>query len=366
MSQAATKGVSGTVLVCVVLTSGALCGVAAQVLLRHLGLDLSSVRNDLVAGPAAPLRLTLAWWSWWLVAVLAFFVGRSSAALTRVLVANWWLFRNLRLLCSAAVILALAVVGRLPASRPDLGGTHDAAMGLGILALSTVLAALGARSAFAIGQTGAPATRTQAGRGRAWSPVGSLPLVLHGGSINSGLPSLGIRYGYALAGAATRSGRRALAAMQIGIAVAGLSALGSAAVVLELHEPKAIRETVESKGAASGSTRGSMKLRPARASAAVGELRDTSVPLPPLPLRQPTAVVGAYAMVATDENELTFAKGYARRRAALEAAGIKPAQARMKAVTEVRPGRGAAWRAPRHNRLNQFRRYDFYGAVDVR
>lgn len=357
MSQGMTKGGSGTALVWVVLASGALFGVAAQALLGHFGLDPSSIRTDLATGQAAPFRLALAWWAWWIVAMLAFRVGRLSAALTRFTVANRRPFRDVRLLLSAVVVLG--AVGQLPAARPDLGGTTDAAMSLGILALAAALAALGARSGPARRPTGAPAIRTWAWRSRASNPAGSLPPVRHGGSVNAGLPSPGMRHRASLAGASTGFGRRALAATAIGIAVAAGSALGAAAVVLQQMSPQAVRETVASKGAVTGSVRSPTETRPARSSETVGAARDASVPLPPLPVRRPTAVAGAFAMATPDESELTFAKGYARRRAALDAAGITPAKPPTKPVSEVKRGRGAASPADRRNNLEHDRSYDF-------
>lgn len=60
---------SGSVLVCMVLTAGALFGMAAQTALAHLGLDLTSVRDDLIFGRVAQSRSALAWWAWWLLPV---------------------------------------------------------------------------------------------------------------------------------------------------------------------------------------------------------------------------------------------------------------------------------------------------------
>jgi hypothetical protein len=357
MSQGVAKGGSGTAIVWVVLASGALFGVAAQALLGHFGLDPSSIRADLATGQAAPFRLALAWWAWWIVAMLALHVGRLSAALTRFLIANRRLIRDLWLLLSAGVVLG--AVGQLPAARPDLGGTTDAAMSLGILALAAALAALGARSGPARRRTGAPAMRTWASRSRVLSPFGSLSPVLHDGSVNAGLPSPGMRHRRSLAGASTGFGRRTLAATAIGIAVAAVSALGAAAVVLQQMPPQAVRETVASKRAVTGSVRSSTETRPARSGETVGAARDRSVPLPLPPVRQPTAVAGAFAMATPDESELTFAKGYARRRAVLDAAGITAARPPTKPVTKVTRERGAAPPADRRNNLGHDRSYDF-------
>lgn len=356
MSQSVTKGVSDTV---VVLAAGALFGMAALLLRGHLGLDPSSVHTGPATGQAALLRFALAWWAWWIIAMLAFFVGRESAALTRLVVANWWLFRDLRLLFSIVVVLALVAVGRLLPARPDFGGTTDAMMSLGIVALATVLAVLGARSAPVGRPAGAPAARTWAWRSRAFGAVGSPPPALHDGSVNAGLPSLGMDHRRSTARASPMSRRRPLTALATGIAVAGVSALSSASVVLNQNSPQAVRERVEPKRAATVSIRRSMDVRPPRASETVGESRDTSVPLPPSPIQQPAAVAGAFAMVTPDERELTFAKGYARRRAALEAAGMMPTKPPIKVVPETKRGRAAAPRADGRNRPDHIRSYDF-------
>src|SRR5215472_5887989 len=107
LATAATKAVPAIVLVCVVLTSGALFGMAAQTALDHFGLDLASVRDHLIVDRVAQGRSALAWWAWWFVAVAAFFVGPLSAAAIRYLVAYWWLLRGLRLLVSVALVLGL-------------------------------------------------------------------------------------------------------------------------------------------------------------------------------------------------------------------------------------------------------------------
>jgi hypothetical protein len=362
MSQVATKGGPGWVFPCVALAAGALFGVAVQALLGHLDLDPSSVRADLATGQAAMLRLALAWWAWWIIAILAFLVGRLIAALTRFLVANRWLFGNLRLFFSAVVALALAAVGHLLAARPDPGGTTHAAINLAIVALATILAALGALSGATRRRPATPAVRNRSRGSRAWDPGGRPPPVLHAGSANAGLPPLGMRHRVSHSGAAAVSGRPALAALAIGLAVAGVFALCPASEVLTQILPPAVRKTVESTEGATGRIRSSMASMPARAGETVGQSHDTSVPLPPprpLPARQPAAVTGAFAMVTPDDSELTFAKGYARRHAALEAAGIVPTKPRIKAFTKVKPARGDAWRADRRNRVDQLRSYDF-------
>src|SRR4029077_2484309 len=93
----APRSDSSIVMVCVVLASGAAFGMAAQAALHHVGLDFGSIHRDLIAGHTAQVHSALAWWAWWLVAVAAFLVGPSSAALVRNHVANWWLMRDLRL-----------------------------------------------------------------------------------------------------------------------------------------------------------------------------------------------------------------------------------------------------------------------------
>ena len=106
-------GVSSSVVVCVVLASGAAFGVAAQAALYHFALDLGSIHGDLIVDRTASARSATAWWAWWLAAVAAFFVGPASATLARTLIANWWLMRGLRLAATAVVVLGLAAIGGL-------------------------------------------------------------------------------------------------------------------------------------------------------------------------------------------------------------------------------------------------------------
>src|SRR5215472_17087399 len=146
LATAATKAVPAIVLVCVVLASGALFDMAAQTALDHFGLDLASVRDHLIGDQVAQSRPALAWWAWWFVAVTAFFVGPLSVAATRYLVAYWWLLRSVRLLVSGALVLGLAAIGHLPAAPSNFDIRTSAAAGILVVVMSTVLAALGARS----------------------------------------------------------------------------------------------------------------------------------------------------------------------------------------------------------------------------
>ena len=88
-ARVATRTLPGSVLVCIALMSGAIFGMAAQTALQHFALDLGSVRSDLIVDRVAHPRSALAWWAWWIVPVVAFFVGPFSVALARILVANW-------------------------------------------------------------------------------------------------------------------------------------------------------------------------------------------------------------------------------------------------------------------------------------
>ena len=82
-ANSAATAVPASVLVCVVLTSGALFGMAAQLALDHYGLGLASIRDHLIVDPVAQSRSALAWWAWCLVAFAAFFVGPLSVAATQ-------------------------------------------------------------------------------------------------------------------------------------------------------------------------------------------------------------------------------------------------------------------------------------------
>jgi|SRR5215471_2751411 len=149
MRNDATMAVSGSALVCIALTSGAMFGMAAQTILRHFGLDLG-VASDLALGWVAETRCALAWWAWWLVGAAAFFVGSLSVGLMRYLAVNWWLFRGPRLSLSATLVLGLAAVGHLPAAPLRLDATGDAMLTVVVATVTALLSVVGAQSTGAV------------------------------------------------------------------------------------------------------------------------------------------------------------------------------------------------------------------------
>ena len=320
MRQKATT-VSGSVRVCVALTSGAIFGMAAQTTLHHYGLDLGSVHHDLVVWVARG-RSALAWWAWWTVMVTAFFVGPFSIAVARFLADNWWLFRGPRLLVSAMMVLALAVVGHLNAAALPLGVSAGAALGGLVVTSAALLAALGALTLCAT-EVGAQPPRLPAlarGRARTVNLVAAPLPRPGGGSVDSGFPLRRLRRGHALARGwhrprlPARFGRWAIAAALVVVAFTAASAVSGGAVLLELFGPAAIRQLVA--GA------------PPPEIVATGSIERAG---PVALAMHPMAMIAAAAPHITapmSEDDLTFAKGYARRHAVLEAAGLLVASAK--------------------------------------
>jgi hypothetical protein len=136
----------------------------------------------------------------------------------------------------------------------------------------------------------------------------------------------------------------------IGVLVAMLSALGSGAAVLKLAEPVALRKLIATTGAAAVGGASRLEPAPPRAGTTVdavtrtADSREILVPRPPLRSRQ-SANVGRSAIPAIEESDLTFTKGYARRRAAMETAGIAPLPPPK---AEVAQKRAVTW--PNHRR----------------
>jgi hypothetical protein len=254
-----TKTLSGSMFLCIALMSGAIVGMVAQTTLRHFGLDLGSVRGDLIVDRVAQSRSALAWWAWWFVPVVAFFVGPFSVALARVLVANWWLMRGPRLLATAAFVLALAAIGQLRPAASALDIAARTGIGLLVVTLSALLAALGAQMAHSAAWRGArtparaaapvrrqePARQSQAVRRRSVTPVLAAP-PLRGGSANAGLPLLRYRQPHALAPGSRSIGRWARVAVAALVMIAVVSVVGGATVLVEQVAPVGIRELVAS------------------------------------------------------------------------------------------------------------------------
>jgi hypothetical protein len=340
-----SKALSGSVLVCIALASGAIFAMAAQATLLHLGLDVGRIRDGFVAAPAAHSRSALAWWAWWSMPLAAFGVGPLSVALARWVAANWWLFRGARLVLSAALILALGVIGELPPAAATLDVRAGAAVALLVASLSALLAWLGHVVLGARRPLARP-VRPVAAR---VAPVLAAVPWRGGGSAGAGAPFRRTRFPLArLAGAAV-----------LGLAVfAAVGAVGGVNVLVDQSMPPSMRERV-------------VREAPPRAPAAAVASRDG--------IAGPAASMAAAAVTAgrvvdalvIPESELTFAKGY-KRRAALAAAERRsvrivaaaeraerkmPARLRrvaaLRPVEDVRPRAAAPRATARHQRAHR-------------
>jgi len=319
----APERVSATVMVCLVLASGAAFGMAAQAALHHFALDFGSIRDDLIVGRAATARAATAWWAWWVVALAAFFVGPLSARLARTLIAHAWLMRGLRFVATAAVVLGLAAIGGLRPAPSTLAVTTHAAVGLMVVAGSTLLAALGALvfGGFAPKTVPIRVREPVAGRLAAAQPPRG------GGSVRSGLPLLRFRERNALVPRPFSIARLAVAAGLAAVAFAVVSALGGASVLVNSLSPDAARELaaahIPSAGAVSHARTLALALLPAEQRRRVVMPPVAMLDAPPLkPVEPPVApeprqrAIAASVSAPVAETELTFAKGYSRRRAA--------------------------------------------------
>jgi hypothetical protein len=343
----------------VVLASGAAFGTAAQSALEHLGLDFASIHNDLIAGHVAKLRSALAWWCWCMVPLGAFFVGPLAAALTRTIVDNWWRLRALRLGVTAAAVLGLAAIGQLRPAPSTLAFTTNAALGLLVVVGSTLLAALGTR---VLGRH----FRRPAGMrvpDRAFAPLAAAQPWRGGGSAVAGLPFLRFRERHPLAPGPFSFGRLALVAGLALVVFAGVSALGGATALLHSVAPAALRELAAAWLPPADSQARTVAL----AMLPVEPPRPVVMPAaalldlpPPKPVERPeprqraiTASVG-YGGPAFSESDLTFTKGYSRRRAAQLAANMTslPSIPQLTAAINIKKVRAASLRITQDRRVS--------------
>jgi hypothetical protein len=328
MRDDATKAVSGSVLVCIALTSGAMFAMAAQSALHHFGLDLGTVHNDLIVDRVAQSRSAMAWWAWWIVGVSAFFVGPFSVSLARFLAASWWLFRRLRLLLSAATVLGLAAVGHLTPAPLGLDITAGAALGGLVATVAALLSLLGAHSAAAKPKIGRAAAIGH-WRRRAGTPV-PRPLPWRGGgSVHSGFPARWSYTGHSLVPQPGRPLRTALAGMLAVVVFAAVSTVSGLTVLLEVVAPPAAR--------------GLMAWTAPPASVAINQARASAMALASRPA---VGTVGEHRnpVLPMSDSELTFAKGYVKRQAAVAAAakfGPTP-KAKVKTASWLKGRRFAA------------------------
>jgi hypothetical protein len=364
-TQAAPKDFSAIVLVCVVLASGAAFGMAALAALRHFDLDFGSIHGDLIADRVARSHSATAWWAWCGVAVAAVLVGPLSATLARSLVANWWLMRGLRLIATAALVLGLAAIGQLRPAASTLAFTSHAAVGLIVVAVAAMLAALGARILGGFPHLGARSPRAMPAQpARAFVPLQATPAPRGGGSANLGLPFRRQRQPHALVPGSFSLRRGAIAAFLTLVVLAAVAVLGGASVLLEAAAPGVVRDLAASKlspaGAPSHARTLVLALLPAAERPPV--LRGPVVALapPPVPAVVPPPVVMAEAKpveppaprqraisaAVVAESELTFAKGYSRRRAAQLVASMMspPTIPRLTAPIDINKVRASSLR----------------------
>jgi hypothetical protein len=337
MRQCATKAIPPGVLVCIVLTSGAMFGMAAQSTLHHVGLDLGSVGHDLFAGWAPHARSALAWWAWWFVVVGAFFVGHLTLAVVHFLGEYGWLLGGLRFVAAAALALTLAAIGHLHAAPPQLGASATAGVGLAVVVTSALLAALGA-----IAMRGSPRSVYLPAMAR--GPYRAVSLVARplaprgGGSANSGFPMRRFWHGHALVPGSRRPqllaklGRLAQAASLTLTAFASASAVGAGGVLFELCAPVAIHRVVAW-----------YPVPPEPPAFRVVQVDITAPILVYGPLGD-VADAGPHLTVPMSDSGFTFAKGYLQRLAAAEAAGpvVATAKADVKIPAKLAKRRYAA------------------------
>jgi hypothetical protein len=341
-------------------------GMAAQAALQHFGLDFGSIHSDLIADRVAKSRSAVAWWAWWLAAAAAFFVGPFSVALTRTLVANWWLLRGLRLFASAAVVIGLAAVGQLRPAPTTLGFTANALLCLLVVAASTLLAALGAHVLGSFQRNGVPAHSPEPIPGtrprRTFSPLRPAQPWPGGGGAHSGLPRLDFRRRRALAPRSLSSGQVAGAAMLAVVLFAAVSVLGGATVLLDSIAPGALRGLVAAKmppvGVASRARTILLALLPAdeeRPRVLVAAAVIPVVPIislapkpvePPEPRQRAISAAARYGGATLSETDLTFTKGYSRRRAVQLAANMTslPSIPQLTAAINIKKIRTASLR----------------------
>jgi hypothetical protein len=228
--------------------------------------------------------------------------------------------------------------------------------GFPVVVLSALLAAIGARLAWPA--EGDRSSGPQSGRDRASGPF-PIPRPGRGGSVNSGLPMRGMRRVRSVMSGVRVVANVALAVVAPVVALAAVSALSGAAVVHELavagtiHAPnvkQVIRQAPRIEVLA-------LADEPAGADprAVVAAIQPEPEPEPvraaPLPVPKPAVRITAVAnaRVPMSASELTFAKGYAKRRAALQAA--KTAQA--SAAPEIKVPAKLASRTERYDRSHR-------------
>jgi hypothetical protein len=247
--------------------------------------------------------------------------------------------------------------------------------GVLVVALSALLAAVGARLAHVTEAD--RSSQAQIGRHRAVAPF---PIFRpdRGGSVNAGLP-MGPRRTFMPR--ARYAAGFAVAAVTPIVVLSAVSTFSGAVVMRELLAPVAIRELPLRQAKAQPQLPAPRVevlalAEPAGADprAAVAASRPEPVRAAPPPARQPVVRVTAQAnpRAPMSASELTFAKGYAKRRAALQAAKtaqapptpeIKPAAKSASRTAALAKRHGQSHRRgiyPGHGGYQRFAAYDRY------
>jgi len=226
--------------------------------------------------------------------------------------------------------------------------------------LSALLAAIGARLAWPA--EGNRSSGPQSGRDRASGPF-PISRPGRGGSVNPGLPMRGARRVRSVMSGVRVVANVALAVVAPIAALAAVSEFSGAAVVQQLAVPGNVHAPVVKQAMRQAPRIEVLALadeevlaladEPAGADprAAVAAIQPEPVRAAPPPVRQAAVRITALAnaRVPMSASELTFAKGYAKRRAALQAA--KTAQA--SAAPEIKVPAKLASRTERYDRSHR-------------
>lgn len=284
----------------IVLTAGALFGIAAYHAIASSGVPLADLPRGSSASALAQFRPALAWWTWMLLPAAAFVLGRAGAEAARLVLRQGATFRLLRFAVMAGITGGLAWIGGLPASPATAGqGTLATVLFIGVSAL---FAALGQR--FMPGQThGRAVPREQQATPSVARRAGGR------GSIHPRLVPPPVW----AASLAFRRGRRpavSLVRLAVLFFATSLGACGGAVLVLKAQPIDHGAIDVAPGGAAQASVRARLIAAPQPAAVQA----DRAIPGPV----QLTATARAFGKA--DERELTFTGGYAARQAARAAA----------------------------------------------
>ena len=326
-------GPAATILICLVMASGAVFAIAARTLLHRAGLDFDSMRADVLAHRAATLHFALAWWACCLFALGAFLVGPLCGAATHAIVGR----RLTRPLWSATAIavLGLAAVAQLRSSPPAAAVATNAAVSLLVMIGSAVLALLGAHLLGGISRnpTATPLRARLGGRLRHLQGSIACPAarLKSEGSANCGLPPRRARRRHQRVHQSFSSARAALVTQLAIVVFAPVSVLAGSTVALHLSNPAGTTRAGDLWRMTSTSSASEARSRPQTLSPTDegGVTVPVATEAQPIPnrvevlaprARQISIAIGHGA--ALSERDLTFTKGYPQRRAAQLAAGL--------------------------------------------